>query len=261
MSADQASGAADCAVVVGGASGIGAACVRLLRAQGSVVAVVDVRKVAARALLDEVGGHYFYADVTQEDSIRGAAEIIERDLGPVARLINTAGIAQAPLRPHEMTMAEWDRIQAVNLRGTFLSCVAFSQPMIRRRRGAIVNIASVAGLRSVPLHSYAPSKAAVISLTQSLAGEWGPAGVRVNSVSPGYTLTPLLQDQIDRGLRKTEGALCNTPLRRLVQPEEVALAILFLASPAANAITGVDLPVDCGWLVGATWDMYGGLRD
>src|SRR5690606_31781661 len=97
--------------------------------------------------------------------------------------------------------------------------------MLARKQGSIVNISSVAGSRSMPLHSYAPAKAAVISMTQCLAAEWGPSGMRVNSVAPGYTLTPMLQEQIDRGLRKVDGALDNTPLQRLVKPEDVANAV------------------------------------
>jgi NAD(P)-dependent dehydrogenase (short-subunit alcohol dehydrogenase family) len=132
--------------------------------------------------------------------------------------------------------------------------------MLQRRRGSIVNLSSVAGSRSMPLHSYAPAKAAVISMTQCLAAEWGPSGIRVNSVAPGYTLTPMLQAAIDRGERQVSGATDNTPLGRLVLPSQVADAVAFLLSDRASAITGVDLPVDGGWLAGTTWDMYGGLR-
>jgi NAD(P)-dependent dehydrogenase (short-subunit alcohol dehydrogenase family) len=112
----------------------------------------------------------------------------------------------------------------------------------------------------MPLHAYAPAKAAVINMTRCLAAEWGPSGIRVNSVAPGYTLTPMLQEAIDRGERKVDGAIENTPLRKLVLPEQVADAVSFLLSERASAITGVDLPVDGGWLAGTTWDMYGGLR-
>ena len=127
-------------------------------------------------------------------------------------------------------------------------------------RGAIVCIASVAGMTSGPLASYGPAKAAVISLTQILAAEWGGKGVRVNAVSPGFTATPALQRGIDKGsLAVTDMSAC-TALGRLVDPREVAAAVCFLLGDEASAITGVNLPVDAGYLAGTTWQAYGGLR-
>jgi NAD(P)-dependent dehydrogenase (short-subunit alcohol dehydrogenase family) len=116
-------------------------------------------------------------------------------------------------------------------------------------------------MRSMPLHAYAPAKAAVISMTVCLAAEWGPAGVRVNAVSPGYTLTPALQDAIDRGERDVSNLSNNAALKRLVTPEEIAAVVAFLASDAASAMTGVNVPVDCGWLAATPWNTYGGLRE
>jgi NAD(P)-dependent dehydrogenase (short-subunit alcohol dehydrogenase family) len=133
--------------------------------------------------------------------------------------------------------------------------------MIQRRRGSIINIASVTSLRSVPLHAYAPAKAAVVSITQCLAAEWGPSGVRVNAISPGYTLTPALQAAAERGERDISALAGNAALQRLVGMDEVARAVGFLASDASSAVTGVNLPVDCGWLVATTWNTYGGLRE
>jgi NAD(P)-dependent dehydrogenase (short-subunit alcohol dehydrogenase family) len=132
--------------------------------------------------------------------------------------------------------------------------------MRTRGRGSIVNIASIAGMRSMPLHAYAPAKAAVIAMTQCLAAEWGPSQVRVNAVSPGYTRTPALQTAIDRGERDVSALEANAALGRLVEPAEIARAVAFLASPEAGAITGINLPVDCGWLVAPSWHTYGGLR-
>jgi len=112
----------------------------------------------------------------------------------------------------------------------------------------------------MPLHAYAPAKAAVIAMTECLAAEWGPAQVRVNAVSPGYTRTPALQNAIDKGERDVSALAGNSALGRLVEPTEIARAVTFLASPDAAAITGVNLPVDCGWLVAGSWHTYGGLR-
>jgi NAD(P)-dependent dehydrogenase (short-subunit alcohol dehydrogenase family) len=133
--------------------------------------------------------------------------------------------------------------------------------MADRGHGAIVNIASIVASRSVPLHAYAPAKAAVVAITECLAAEWGPAGIRVNAVSPGHTLTPALQDAIDKGERDVATLERNNALGRMVQPVEVACAVAFLASSDAGAITGINLPVDCGWLVTGSWHSYGGLRE
>jgi NAD(P)-dependent dehydrogenase (short-subunit alcohol dehydrogenase family) len=136
----------------------------------------------------------------------------------------------------------------------------FGLLMVARRRGSIVNIASVAGMRSMPLHSYAPAKAAVIAMTECLAAEWGPAQVRVNAVSPGYTRTPALQGAIDKGERDASTLERSAALGRMVEPVDIARAVAFLVGPEASSITGVNLPVDCGWLVAGSWSSYGGLR-
>jgi len=249
-------------VVTGGASGIGAACARQLAQDGTGrVAVVDRDIVRAEAVANEIGGRAYALDVGDERAVEACAAAIERECGPVGVLVNSAGIIQTPVRPHELPIDHWDDIVRVDQRGTYVACTAFARAMIARRRGSIVNIASIAGMRSMPLHAYAPAKAAVISMTVCLAAEWGPAGVRVNAVSPGYTLTPALQDAIDRGERDVSNLSNNAALKRLVTPEEIAAVVAFLASDAASAMTGVNVPVDCGWLAATPWNTYGGLRE
>ena len=248
------------AVVTGGASGIGAACCRHLAQSGATVIVLDRDKAKAEAVAREIGGHAVEADVTQDDALRDCAARIEAERGPVDILVNSAGILQVPVRPGDMSMTTWDDVVRVDQRGVYLACMVFGAAMVRRRRGSIVNIASIAGMRSMPLHAYAPAKAAVISITQCLATEWGPAQVRVNAVSPGFTLTPALQAAIDRGERDVAALVANAALGRMVVPDDIAKAVTFLASPDASAITGANLPVDCGWLVTGSWHSYGGLR-
>lgn len=248
------------AVVTGGASGIGAACCAELARQGARVVVLDRDAERAEATGREVGGTAYRADVGDDDGLEDCAARIEREVGPVEILVNSAGILQLPNRPEELSMAVWDDVVRVDQRGTYLASLVFGKRMAARRRGAIVNIASIAGMRSMPLHAYAPAKAAVISMTECLAAEWGPAGVRVNSVAPGYTRTPALQGAIDRGERDASALAANAALGRLVEPEEIARVVAFLASPAASAITGANIPVDCGWLVAPSWHSYGGLR-
>lgn len=247
------------AVVTGGASGIGAACCRELAARGARVAVLD-RDERAHAIAREVQGQGWIADVADEPAMQRCAEAIEKALGPVEVLVNSAGVIQVPVPPQRLSMENWDEVVRVDQRGTYVASVVFGVRMAARRRGAIVNIASIAGMRSMPLHSYAPAKAAVISMTECLAAEWGPAGVRVNAVSPGYTRTPALQDAIDKGQRDVSRLESNAAMGRMVEPDDIARAVAFLSSDDAAAITGVNLPVDCGWLVAGSWHTYGGLR-
>ena len=127
-------------------------------------------------------------------------------------------------------------------------------------RSAILNIASIAGMRSTPLHAYGPMKAAVIRLTENLATEWGRSGVRVNCISPGPVLTPALRLAIDQGQRDRRKMEHNMASGELVLPRDVALAAAFLLSDDARAITGVNLPVDHGWLVANSWASFGGVR-
>jgi len=248
------------AVVTGGASGIGAACCRELAARGATVVVLDRDKARAEAIAAEFSGRAWSADVADEHAMDAAAEAIETEVGPVDAVVNSAGVIQRPVRPTEMTMAVYDDITRVDQRGTYVASLAFARRMLIRRRGVIVNIASVAGMRSMPLHAYGPAKAAVIAMTECLAAEWGPAQVRVNCVSPGYTRTPALQGAIDRGERDPSSLAGNSALGRLVEPDEIARAVAFLCSSLASAITGINLPVDCGWLVAPSWHTYGGLR-
>jgi NAD(P)-dependent dehydrogenase (short-subunit alcohol dehydrogenase family) len=253
--------AARISVVTGGASGIGAACVRELAGGGDLVVVVDRDIVRAQAAAAEVNGKAYATDVGDEKDVEACAAAIERECGPVDVLVNSAGIIQVPVRPHDLPMPAWDDVVRVDQRGTYVACLAFARRMIERRRGNIVNIASIAGMRSMPLHAYAPAKAAVIAITECLAAEWGASGIRVNAVSPGYTLTPALKNAIDRGERDVSALSANAALRRLVDPSEIARVVSFLASDAASAMTGANVPVDCGWLAGTSWSTYGGLRE
>lgn len=249
------------AVVTGGASGIGAACCRVLAAKGCHVVVLDIDLARAEAVAAEIGGSARRGDIGDEAALRATAAAIEAEIGPVAILVNSAGVLQPALRPTELSMKTWDHVVHIDQRGTYLAAVVFAEAMLRRRAGSIVNIASIAGSRAMPLHAYAPAKTAVIAITRCLAAEWGPAGIRVNSVSPGYTRTPALQNAIDKGERDVTNLVGSAPMGRLVEPGEIAEAVAFLASPQASAVTGIDLPVDCGWLAGTSWHSYGGFRD
>lgn len=251
------------AVVTGGASGIGEATARLFAARGASVVVADLNEGGAREVAGEIGGVAMAVDVVDQAAVEAMAGRVEAELGPTDIVVTSAGITQPPLPPEELRQEAWDKVLEVDLKGTYLTCLAFGRRMAARGRdggGTIITIASITGMRATPLHSYAPAKAAVINLTAGLAAEWGRSGVRVNTISPGYTLTPLLQTAIQRGQRDPELLNENSALGRMVEPEEIAKAAAFLASDEASAITGINLPVDAGWLTAGPWHTYGGVR-
>lgn len=249
------------AVVTGGASGIGRACAELLAERGATVVVLDINSDSAAEVARQIGGKSYGLDVASVEAIEAMAARIEAEVGAVDMLLNSAGILQGQaVPPEQVPFATFNRVFEVNLRGTHACCVSFGQRMAQRRRGAIVNLGSISGIRSTPLHAYGPMKAAVIGLTENLAGEWGPRGVRVNCISPGAVLTPAMQVSIDQGLRDRARMEAAGATGRMVATREVAQAAAFLLSDEASAITGVNLPVDHGWLVASTWPFFGGLR-
>jgi NAD(P)-dependent dehydrogenase (short-subunit alcohol dehydrogenase family) len=247
-------------VITGAASGIGEACAKAFSAQGATVVIADRNLTEAQRVARECNAHAIEIDVGEEDSVSAAAADVIAKFARVDVLVNCAGVLQRTLPPGQLTMKEWDFVARIDLRGTYMCCAAFGQHMVQQRSGAIVNIASVAGMRSGPLHSYGPAKAGVISLGECLAAEWGPAGVRVNTVSPGFTSTPALEKGFATQTLRENELKSASALNRLVSAGEIAAAVVFLASPAASAVTGVNLPVDCGYLVATSWAAYGGLR-
>jgi NAD(P)-dependent dehydrogenase (short-subunit alcohol dehydrogenase family) len=260
---DHASaGLARIVVVTGAASGIGEACARRFAAAGDRVVVADRNLDGAQRVAAALGarGTALHIDLGDEHSIERAAREVAESMGTAHVLVNCAGVLQRTLPPEQLSLKEWDIVSRIDLRGTYLSCVAFGAPMAARGQGAIVNIASVAGMRSGPLHAYGPAKAGVISVGECLAAEWGPRGVRVNTVSPGWTLTPALDKGMATGTLDEGHMVASTALGRLVKADEIAAAVQFLASEQASAITGVNLPVDAGFIVATPWAGYGGLR-
>jgi NAD(P)-dependent dehydrogenase (short-subunit alcohol dehydrogenase family) len=247
------------AVVIGGGNGIGEACCRLMAERGWRVAVVDLQFEAAQAVASEIGGFAYRADLGDNAAIDQLAADIERAHGPVYALVVAAAMLQERLAPKAFPMELYRKFLQVNIEGTFNADRAFGQLMARRGGGSIVNIASILGHASSPIHAYGPTKAAVLSLTKNLATEWGRSGVRVNSVSPGATL-------VKRVLARPAGRYSNDidkqmALGRRVQPNEVAEGVEFLLSDRASAITGVDLLIDAGWMAATTWGIYGGVPE
>jgi len=246
-------------LVTGGSRGIGAATATLLAAQGRKVIVVDIlpeRVPASRAIL---WNEPF--DVSNEAAVASGIAAIETAHGAIVGLVNAAGIFGKMHPVEKVRMDNWDREINIDLRGTFLVARSVGERMARRGSGAIVNVASVAGMTSGPIHAYTAAKAGVIQITQTLAAEWGRSGVRVNAVSPGFTRTAALEAGIASGALNKERLIRNTAMNRMVEPIEVAHAIAWLLSPASSGVTGINLPVDAGFIAGSTWDAYGGLRE
>ena len=248
------------ALVTGAARGIGWSTAIRLQQAGAKVVIADRNAEAVKQAAARLGMVDVALDIAQEAEVEGVVGTIERELGPIGILVNCAGTLQNTEPPETLSMATWDRIVDVHLRGTFMMNRAVGGRMAARGKGSIVTIASTAGMGSTPLHAYAPAKAGLISQTECLAAEWGPRGVRVNAVSPGFVPTPGVTRGFEAHLLDPVTLAAASALGRLVRPEEVADAVLFLCSDMASAITGVNLPVDAGWLVAIPWPAYGGLR-
>jgi NAD(P)-dependent dehydrogenase (short-subunit alcohol dehydrogenase family) len=241
------------AFVTGAGSGIGQGIAIGLAEAGADVALFDLsgsqglddtaRAISARGRRSiKLTGN-----VTDGDALTRAVEKTEADLGPLSLAVNSAGIANA--RPaEEMPLDQWRHMLDVNLTGVFLSCQAEARAMLRHGRGAIVNIASMSGSivnRGLTQAHYNASKAGVVHLSKSLAMEWVGRGLRVNAISPGYTLTPM--NKRPEVAEQLKVFAAETPMARIAVVEEMVGPAIFLLSPAASFVTGVDLLVDGGF--------------
>ena len=241
------------AIVTGAARGLGRALAVGLAAAGAKLALADILDLSCTLAQIEGGGGEAIAvptDVRDKAQVaRLVAETVGR-LGTVDVLVNNAGINL--IRPTlETSEEDWDLVLDVNLKGAFLCCQAAGRVMLEKGAGAIVNIGSINSEYVFPNSAaYNASKAGVLLLTKTLAYEWGPYGVRVNAVCPGFMETPMLEE-IQRGKQGlAESRTGRIPLRRFAAPEDLVGAVIFLASPAAAYVTGHALYVDGGWTLG-----------
>jgi 3-oxoacyl-[acyl-carrier protein] reductase len=232
------------AIVTGGASGIGLACVRALAGEGARVVIADLNEEAATAAAQELAAHYVAVDVSKPDQARRVVEETVARAGGLDLLVTCAGTFQStPLDRIEVD--EWDRIQAVNLRGVFLVAQAALAVMIPRRSGRIITVASLAGQSGglAAGASYAASKAGVAALTKSIARFAGPHGITANCVNPGIIDTPMIAGWPHEVLERT---IAQTPLGRVGKPEEVAAIVVMLASDGAGFVHGAHIDVNGG---------------
>lgn len=256
----QATQSAGVVLVTGGLSGIGAAAAAVLAEDGFLAVVADIATGPASQppAGTTLWPHRF--DVADEAAVEEGVAQIEAEHGPVVGLVNAAGILGKMHKPDRLKMVDWDREMAVDLRGTYLMCRAVGIRMAARGAGSIVNVASVVGVLAAPVHGYGPAKAAIINLTQTLAAEWGPSGVRVNAISPGFTRTPALETAFKAGALSEQRLQEASALKRLVEPREVGRAVAWLIGPASSAVTGINMPVDAGFLASIGWQPYGVTR-
>ena len=227
-------------LITGGSRGIGAAAVRaFVRAGYAVSFFYEKNEAAARALAAETGAEAVRCDVADTAAVAAAVAA----LPPVDVLVNNAGISHVGLIS-EITPDEWDRLFAVNVKGIYNAVRAVLPAMLQKQAGAVVNLSSMWGQAGASCEAaYSATKGAVIALTQALARELGPSGIRVNAVSPG-----MIDTEMNAQLSEEDRAVlaADTPLGRIGRPEEVAEAILYLAR--AEFVTGQNLPVNGGYL-------------
>jgi len=243
------------ALVTGAASGIGEKVAHGLAREGATVAVADRDGKGAERVADAVrkaGGraHAFELDVTDPKAVAACVETAANRLGRLDVLVNSAGVREI-VSVLELSLEEWNRVMGVNITGTFLCSQAFARALIAKGgKGAIVNLASTLGVVAAPNRAaYTASKHAVVGLTKEMAMELGEKGIRVNAVGPGVIRTPLTE----RYFQDAEQAQRIRDLHAMArwgEPDEIAKAILFLASDEASFCTGTTLIVDGGWTAG-----------
>jgi NAD(P)-dependent dehydrogenase (short-subunit alcohol dehydrogenase family) len=240
------------ALVTGAARGLGREIALALAESGASLVLSDIRNPMDTAAAVEAAGAPWIAvqaDISDEVQVKAMAEKAVSKFGRVDILINNAGASQLSYTTtQDLSKAEWDAIIGINLTGTFLCCKHIGKGMIATGGGSIINIASTAGITGVPrAPAYAASKAGVVLLTKSLAIEWAKHDIRVNAVAPHY-----LETSLTEGLRKSEKVYAalvkQIPMGRFAKPSEMVGAVLFLASQAANYMTGTVIVADGGYL-------------
>lgn len=232
-------------LITGASGGIGRAMAEAFAEKGYGVAMACwAHPQRAQDVANRIGARVFACDITREEEVDALFSAAEEAYGFIDAVVNNAGVSWRGLLT-DMTLEEWERVFAVNTRGVFLCCRRALPAMVRRKRGAILNISSMWGQQGASCEAaYSASKAAVIGLTQALAQEVGPSGIRVNCLCPGVIDTPM-----NASLTPDElGALAEeTPLGRMGTPQEVAQAAVFLAEN--TYITGQSLGVNGGFLI------------
>jgi NAD(P)-dependent dehydrogenase (short-subunit alcohol dehydrogenase family) len=244
-----------CVVVTGAASGIGEATVRGIVSEGGSVVIADLQEERGRALAAELGAaaRFHYTDVTREDAIASAITLAQDAFGPLTGMVNNAGIVGAVGPIMETSVEAYDHTMAVLSRAVFLGIKHAARAMQAQRRGAIVSLASTAGVvGGQGPHVYTMAKHGVVGLTKSAACELARLGIRVNAVAPGGVVTPMTDALGDNNPASTAQFIAsNSPLGIACMPEDIARGILFLLSDDARYVNGHTLVIDAGLTTGA----------
>ena len=245
-------------IVTGGAVGIGHACVQRLADEGAAVAIFDRMDGEGQALADAIthdGGNarYWHVDVTREADVARAIDEVADHFGGVDVLVNNAGISGSTKLTHEISEAEWDLVQAVNVKGGLFCCKHAIPHMRRAGGGSIVNLSSIYGLVGAPdVPAYHASKGAVRLMSKTDAMSYAPDRIRVNSVHPGYIWTPMVEHHLQAsGATDIDAARAEVgrlhPLGHMGDADDIAWGVVYLASDESKFVTGSELVIDGGY--------------
>ena len=237
------------AVVTGGCSGIGLATVRRFAAEGARVVIGDVDDANGSRIAQELGGVFVHCDVTNPEQVETLFRTAKEEFGSVDIAFNNAGISP-PEDDSILTtdLDAWRRVQEVNLTSVYLCCKAALPYMLEQKRGSIINTASFVAVMGAATSqiSYTASKGGVLSMSRELGVQFAREGVRVNALCPGPVNTPLLQELFANDPERAARRLVHIPVGRFAEPEEIASAVLFLASDESSFITAAQFMVDGG---------------
>ena len=248
------------ALVTGAASGLGLATATAFAREGATVVINDLRLDVAQEAAARLGNRHFAVggDVSSEEAVKAMVDAVLARYGRLDILVNNAGVPDSFVPTVDQTLAHWQRLIDIHLTGTYLVSKMVAPSMIAQQSGVILNLNSIAGLMDLPVRTaYSAAKAGIGMLTQVLGCEWGPHNVRVNAVAPGYMMTPLTEKLIVDGKIDEKRIRRRTPMGKMGTAEDIAEAMVFLASDKAKFITAITLPVDggyCSW--GAPSDAF-----
>lgn len=245
------------AIVTGGAVGIGRACVQRMAEEGASVAIFDVLQAEGKALVRELTAkgydvEFWPVDVSDEAAVKAAIDAAVARFGGLQVIVNNAGISGSPKPTDQVTEAEWDKVQAVNVKGVFFGTKHAIPHLRAAGQGAVINLSSIAGLIGVGgIAPYHASKGAVRLMSKNDAITYAPEKIRVNSIHPAYIWTPMVENHLRANAPDLEAAKAAAgaahPIGNMGEPDDIAWAVVWLASDEAKFVTGAEIVIDGGY--------------